>query len=83
MTNNNLSKDFIALLTELFEGLIKKAKFPVVVSCKIISKTGDNKYLVKRNGNTHLVRGRGTYPPDSIVEVMRPDGDWNRAFIVY
>ena len=44
---------------------------------------GDNKYLVKRNGNTHLVRGRGTYPPDSIVEVMLPDGEWNRAFIVY
>lgn len=83
MSNINISKDFIALLAELFDGLIKKAKLPAVVSCKIISKSGDDKYLVKRNGNTYLVRGRNSYSPDSIVEVMLPDGDWGRAFIVF
>lgn len=83
MPGNNMLKEYVSLLSELVDGLIKKSNIPIVVSCIIVSNQGNESYAVSRNGDTYTVKSRNTYLPGEKVEVMLPEGKWSRAFIVY
>lgn len=83
MSNNDMYKDFVNLVSELIEGCIKKSDIPSIMSCIIVSSDGSERYTVSRNGRTHKVKGHGIYSPGDNVEVLLPDGKWNRAFIIY
>lgn len=83
MSNNDIYKDFVNLISELIDEHIKKSDIPSIVSCVIVSSDGSERYTVSRNGRTHTVKGHGIHSTGDNVEVLLPDGKWNRAIIIY
>lgn len=83
MTDTKILKELSNLIGDFVEGVIKSSGIPTVKSGVIKSSDGNGLYTVACSGSLHQVRGRNNYAAGDVVEVMLPNGTWNRAFIVY
>lgn len=83
MTETKILKELSNLIGDFVESIIKSSGIPTVKSCIVKSTDGNGLATVSCNGSLYQVRCRNNYTPGDIVEVMLPNGTWNRAFIVY
>ena len=83
MTDTKSLKELSNLIGDFVEVLSRDSGIPTVKSCIVKSETGHETCIVSCNDTLHRVRSRGGHSEGDIVEVMLPNGNWNRAFIVY
>lgn len=83
MAANTILKDFANLIGDFVKSYLDSSSIPVVYKCLVLSNSGNNMYKVKYADNVFTVQGDGSYKPNTTVEVMLPNGKWNRAFIIY
>ena len=62
--------------------IIDSAKFDKTYKCRVISKIADNKYMVQKDGISHIVTSNGVYSEDDIVYVLLPENNWINAIIL-
>lgn len=62
---------------------IEKAKFDKTYKCRVVSKVANNKYVVQKDGVSHVVTGNAEYAVDTIVYVLLPENSWLNAVIIY
>lgn len=83
MTDTKILKELSNQIGDFVEGLIKNSEIPIVRNCVVESDDGSGNYIVSCHNTRHRVKSRNVYSPGDTVEVMLPNGNWNRAFIVY
>lgn len=79
----NILKEFANQMGDFVSSYLSNSNIPVVNKCLVVSNIGKGIYSVKFGEKLFTVRGDGDYPPNTSVEVMLPNGKWNRAFIIY
>lgn len=62
--------------------VINSAKFDKTYKCRVISKVADNKYVVQKDGISHVVVSTGVYSENDIVYVLLPENSWVNAIIL-
>jgi len=62
--------------------VISSAKFDKTYKCRVISKVADNKYVVQKDGLSHVVVSTGVYSENDIVYVLLPENSWVNAIIL-
>lgn len=63
--------------------IIANAKFDKTYRCRIVSKTSDGKYTIRKDNVDHVVSGRGEYNINDVVRVLLPLNNWEDAFIIF
>lgn len=77
-------------ITSLIDGimyavktLINKAEYDQTVSGHILYYAGNNKYVVKVNGENYTVKSNGIFNSFDSVEITKPKNKWLNAYISY
>ena len=77
-------------MTSLIDGivytvktLINKAEYDQTVSGHVLYYAGNNKYVVRVNGENYTVKSNGLFHTTDSVEITKPKNKWLNAYISY
>lgn len=83
MNNLEIFEKLLTGIDDLIQNRISKQQYPKIIQCRIMAILSDGKFNVKHNGEIRTVKGKGSYKVNDMVEVVLPNGKWQRAFIVF
>lgn len=80
---NEISSSLSDAIFTVCNKIISSAKFDKTYKCRVISKMSDKKYVVQKDGVSHIITSSKEYADNSIVYVLLPENNWSNAIILH